>query len=196
MGEARVGVSVLVFRGEGAEELLLVLRSKAPAEGLWAPPGGRLEFGERLVEAAHREVREESGLTITLADEPLLDVVDLIDGHLRVQRESDDALGVGLRPGHGPGGGCRLAINGEEVRWRVVTTGLYVSLSELRVEAVPLFFRPRRDCEHVSRSRRISPIQKRDSDRHVPEPLAIPGHNLSPMGIGAWELGQLHAADG
>ena len=79
MGEARVGVSVLVFRGEGAEELLLVLRSKAPAEGLWAPPGGRLEFGERLVEAAHREVREESGLTITLADEPLLDVVDLIE---------------------------------------------------------------------------------------------------------------------
>ena len=56
-----IGVSVLVFDREG--RVLLVQRGRPPAQGTWHGPGGRLEVGESLVEAARREVREETGLT-------------------------------------------------------------------------------------------------------------------------------------
>ncbi|GAB6067903.1 hypothetical protein JCM13664_12220 [Methylothermus subterraneus] len=55
-----VGVSVLVFDRRG--RVLLVRRGRPPAEGLWHPPGGRLEAGESLLQAVHRELREETGI--------------------------------------------------------------------------------------------------------------------------------------
>lgn len=59
----RIGVSVVVLRDEA---VLLVERGRAPAAGRWAPPGGEVEPGESLVEAATREVREETSVTIDL----------------------------------------------------------------------------------------------------------------------------------
>jgi len=44
--------------------ILLVKRKRPPGEGLWAIPGGRVELGETLQEAAEREVKEETGITI------------------------------------------------------------------------------------------------------------------------------------
>ena len=43
---------------------LLVRRGRAPARGLYAFPGGRVEPGETLEEAVHREVMEETSATI------------------------------------------------------------------------------------------------------------------------------------
>jgi ADP-ribose pyrophosphatase len=56
-----VAVGAIVIRDNS---VLLVKRNKPPGEGLWAIPGGRVELGETLQQAAEREVMEETGLTI------------------------------------------------------------------------------------------------------------------------------------
>lgn len=57
----RVAVGAVVFH---KDKVLLVLRNKPPAEGMWAIPGGSVELGETLQAAAEREVLEETGLRV------------------------------------------------------------------------------------------------------------------------------------
>ncbi|QFR34114.1 NUDIX hydrolase [Ancylobacter sp. TS-1] len=54
-----LAASTAVFH-EG--RLLLARRGKAPSRGLWTLPGGRVEPGETLADAAAREVMEEVGI--------------------------------------------------------------------------------------------------------------------------------------
>ena len=61
----RVAVSVAVQK-EGC--LLAVKRKKEPCSGLWAFPGGSVELGETLAEAAAREVLEETGVSVLPAE--------------------------------------------------------------------------------------------------------------------------------
>ena len=57
----RVAVGAVVIH-DGC--ILLVKRGKQPARGEWAIPGGSVELGETLQEAAEREIFEETGITI------------------------------------------------------------------------------------------------------------------------------------
>ncbi len=48
------------------DALLLIERGRGAAVGEWSIPGGRVEFGESLAEAARREVAEETGLDVNV----------------------------------------------------------------------------------------------------------------------------------
>jgi len=61
-----VKIFVSVAIRDGAN-VLLVQEGKQDSLGLWNLPGGRLEFGETLQAGAAREVREETGLDVSLS---------------------------------------------------------------------------------------------------------------------------------
>jgi ADP-ribose pyrophosphatase YjhB (NUDIX family) len=61
----QIAVSAAIFR-DG--QILLVRRARSPGKGLYSLPGGRVEFGESLHTALHREVAEETALTIEIVE--------------------------------------------------------------------------------------------------------------------------------
>lgn len=74
MERPRVGVATLLRRGG---QVLLVRRKYAPRQGCWGLPGGKLEWGETLLEAAMRELREETGLEADPLE--VITALDVID---------------------------------------------------------------------------------------------------------------------
>jgi 8-oxo-dGTP diphosphatase len=59
----QLAVSAAIFRDD---KVLLVRRARSPGNGFYSLPGGRVEFGESLHAALHREVDEETGLKIEI----------------------------------------------------------------------------------------------------------------------------------
>jgi 8-oxo-dGTP diphosphatase len=53
-----------VFCGD---DLLLIFRHRPPDAGMWNVPGGKIDRGEDPLEAARRELKEETGLAPALA---------------------------------------------------------------------------------------------------------------------------------
>jgi ADP-ribose pyrophosphatase YjhB (NUDIX family) len=60
----QLAVSAAIFRDR---KILLVRRARSPAMGFYSLPGGRVEFGETLHGALHREIAEETGVQIEIA---------------------------------------------------------------------------------------------------------------------------------
>ncbi|MBJ6371260.1 NUDIX hydrolase [Sedimentitalea arenosa] len=56
----RLGAIAVLFDGEN---VLLARRRNPPDAGLWGFPGGHVELGESALDAAAREVFEETGIT-------------------------------------------------------------------------------------------------------------------------------------
>lgn len=68
-----VGVGAVIVTGDN---VALVKRGTAPLLGEWSIPGGMLEIGETLREAAAREALEETGLVVE--PQELLGVFDRV----------------------------------------------------------------------------------------------------------------------
>jgi ADP-ribose pyrophosphatase YjhB (NUDIX family) len=77
-----VGVGAIIIE---QLQVLLVKRAHPPLQAQWSIPGGVLEVGEMVREAAVREAREETGLIVEPGD--LLGVYDRVlrDAERRVQ---------------------------------------------------------------------------------------------------------------
>jgi 8-oxo-dGTP diphosphatase len=105
-----VGVGAIIVQND---RVVLVKRAHPPIQGQWSIPGGVLEVGELVREAAIREAREETGLIVQPAD--LLGVYDRIlrNEEQRVQYHYVlvDFL---CRP---VGGELQAASDAAEVRW-------------------------------------------------------------------------------
>jgi len=50
-------------------KVLLVLRGREPGRGLWSLPGGLVHLGETLRAAVVRELREECGIEVAVAED-------------------------------------------------------------------------------------------------------------------------------
>lgn len=75
----QVGVGVIVMKDD---KILLGKRINKHGAGMWALPGGKMEYGESFTSVCKREVLEEAGLHISLlADVPLLVTNDIFDEH-------------------------------------------------------------------------------------------------------------------
>src|ERR1700739_127363 len=105
-----VGVGAIVIDGD---RVLLVKRAHPPIQGQWSIPGGVLEVGEMVRDAAIREAHEETGLIVEPGD--LLGVYDRIlrDPEKRVQYHYVliDFLCRAV------GGKLQAASDAAEVRW-------------------------------------------------------------------------------
>lgn len=64
-------VGTVCFR---EQDVLLIRRGTKPLAGNWSIPGGKIEFGEPVAQAALRELAEETSVTARLVG--LIDVVD------------------------------------------------------------------------------------------------------------------------
>jgi len=105
-----VGVGAIIIEGE---RVLLVKRAHPPIQGQWSIPGGVLEVGELVRDAAVREAREETGLIVEPGE--LLGVYDRVlrhaDGRVQYHYVLIDFL---CRP---VGGELRASSDAAEVRW-------------------------------------------------------------------------------
>jgi ADP-ribose pyrophosphatase YjhB (NUDIX family) len=76
-----VGILAMVRRDD---RFLLVRRGRMPNKGMWGFPGGVQELGETVIEAASRELAEETGVAV--ADPAIFTALDAID------RDGDGAV--------------------------------------------------------------------------------------------------------
>ncbi len=82
-----IAVGAIVLKGD---RVLVIRRGKPPRLGEWSVPGGAVELGETMRDAARREVREECGIEIALGDP--VEVLDIIERDASGRVEFDYAI--------------------------------------------------------------------------------------------------------
>jgi 8-oxo-dGTP diphosphatase len=128
-----VGVGAIIIE---RERVVLVKRGHPPLAGEWSIPGGVLEIGETLRQAAVREALEETGLTVTTGE--LLGVFDRIlsdaDKRTRYHYVLIDFLC------RRTAGELQAAGDAEEARWFTRAEVRKLSLAEDTLEVIQLGF--------------------------------------------------------
>ena len=131
-----VAAGVIVQSSEGA-----VLLQRRTDDGLWGLPGGALELGESLEDAARRELREETGLVA--GELRLLDVYSGAEFFLRYPN-GDEAFVVGATYSAGMLDGQVAQPDGYEV-----SEVAYFALSELPSAMSPFNRTLLQRCRHL-----------------------------------------------
>jgi 8-oxo-dGTP diphosphatase len=128
-----VGVGAIIIE---QDRVMLVKRAHPPLAGEWSIPGGALELGETLRQAAAREALEETGFVVEVAE--LLGVYDRIlrdaDGRVRYHYVLIDFLCRRIA------GEPQAAGDAAEARWFTRGEVSQLSLAEDTAEVIKLGF--------------------------------------------------------
>jgi ADP-ribose pyrophosphatase YjhB (NUDIX family) len=142
-----VGVGVLIVR---RGRILLVRRRNPPDENRWAMPGGLVELGETITDAARREAREELGVSVRITE--LVEISDnvILD---RLGRAKYHFILVDFAASAGTG---RVRLNAESSEFGWFTADEVESLEtagKTRPVALRFMRRLRRHSPHSARRR-------------------------------------------
>ena len=128
-----VGVGTLIIENG---RVLLVKRGHPPLQGEWSIPGGALEVGETLREAAAREALEETGLGVEATE--LLGVYDRVlrdpEGRTLYHYVLIDFLCRRIK------GEILAAGDADEVRWYTPEEAAKLPLAEDTADVIRLAF--------------------------------------------------------
>ena len=99
-----VGVAVIIMKDE---KLLLVRRAGSYA-GSWCIPCGHVEWDEDIRECAQREIKEETGLDVTIGD--------VFDAHSNFHDPEKQTVGIWFW-GHVTGGALKPGSDADDARF-------------------------------------------------------------------------------
>src|SRR5690348_14003538 len=124
-----IGVGSIIIEGD---RVVLVKRAHPPIQGQWSIPGGVLDVGEMVREAAIREAREETGLIVEPGE--LLGVFDRIlrdpDNRVQYHYVLIDFLCCRV------GGELMAASDAAEVRWFTIAELPALNLADDTLEVI------------------------------------------------------------
>ena len=99
------GIAAIALIRDAGGRVLLVKQTGGPFAGAWLLPGGRADDDESAVHALVREVREETGLTLTEAV------------YVAGYRTSGDGYDLTVLLYRGPAEGTLVPERGSDARW-------------------------------------------------------------------------------
>jgi len=139
-----VGVGAIIIE-DG--RVALVKRGHAPLVGEWSIPGGALEIGETVREAAAREACEETGLKVEVLE--LLGIYDRLlrdeEGRVRYHYLLVDFLCIRVS------GDLCAAGDADDVRWFTPEEVEHLPLPEDTAEVIRLGFERARENANLHR---------------------------------------------
>jgi len=115
IGDLTVDICLFAFNKQGLPKILIIKRGGEVFHGYWAVPGGYVNDGEQFIEAAYRELEEETGL---IKDDITLIRLDVRDGVDRDPRGRTISVVYGAFVSEELEEKCVAGDDADEVDWK------------------------------------------------------------------------------